>query len=146
MAINETRIKLLLEYLEGEIKTIEESKVTEKILKENENSMITDATKHRVQIAIEAVINISEHIVAGLKLGKPEYAKELFPVLVRENIIEKDLANNLSNAVGLRNVLVHLYTEVDLGILANSATTDLDDLRKFAKAIYSFLESLSKKP
>lgn len=81
-----------------------------------------------------------EHIVSGLNLGMPEYARELFPLLTKEGIIDEQLAERLGKAVGLRNVLVHLYLEVDLNILANSATVGLDDLRAFAQAINEFLE------
>jgi len=144
MAINKTTVKLLLDYLDGEIKVIEKSNINGELLRKNENSTITDATKHRVQIAIQAVVNIAEHIVAGLKLGKPEYAKELFSVLAKEGIISQELAAHLASAVGLRNVLVHLYREVDLEILAEAATTDLEDLRRFAKAINDFLEKNSE--
>lgn len=137
MAIDEKTIKHLLEYLEGEIKIIHESRVTKEVLDKEE--ILSDATKHRMQVAVEAVINIAEHIVAGLNLGKPEFAKELFPLLVKAEIMNEDLSQRLQNAVGLRNILVHMYREVNLGILAESATTGLDDLREFAKKVDEFL-------
>lgn len=144
MAIDIKTLNNLLAYLEGEIKDIKQSNVTLENLGEKDNSIFTDATKHRVQVAIEVVINIAEHIVASLNLGKPEFAKELFPLLAKENIINEELAKQLGNAVGLRNILVHLYMEVDLSILADAATKDLDDLRDFAKAINEFLEKQKK--
>ena len=104
------------------------------------NGIFTDATKYRIQTAIEAVINIAEHLVAGLNLGKPEFAKEPFPLLVKEGIIEEELSEKLQKAVGLRNILVHMYREIDLGILADSATVGLNNLRAFAKAVNEFLE------
>lgn len=140
MAIKKQTVEHILRYLEGEIKIIEDSNVTREVLDEKENLTFTDATKHRMQIAVEMVINIAEHIVSGLSLGMPEHAKDLFPLLAKENIISKDLSESLGDAVGLRNVLVHLYLEVDLNILANSATVGLNDLRDFAKAINDFLE------
>lgn len=140
MAIDIKTVKNLLDYLEGEIKEIQKSNVTKEMLDEKENSIFTDATKHRVQIAVEVTINITEHIVAGLNLGKPEFARELFPLLAKENIIDAELAEKLAKAVGLRNILVHLYREVDLNILAVAATKDLNDLRDFAKAVSEFLE------
>lgn len=140
MAIDKKTIENLLRYLEGEIKVIEESHVTRETLNEEENRIFTDATKYRMQIAVEIVINISEHVIAGLNLGKPEFAKQLFPFLVKKEIIKEDLSENLQKAVGLRNVLVHLYRKVDLRILAGSATIGLNDLRDFAKAINNFLE------
>lgn len=140
MAIDIKTVKNLLDYLEGEIKNIEKSNVTFERLDEKNNLIFTDATKHRIQVAVEVVINIAEHIVAGLNLGKPEFAKELFPLLAKEKVINEELAEKLGKAVGLRNVLVHLYREVDLTILADAATKDLKDLREFAKAINEFLE------
>lgn len=138
MAIDEKTINHLLEYLDGEIKVIEKSQVSLELF--NQDILLTDATKYRIQIAVEMVINITEHIVAGLKLGQPEHAKDLFPLLTREGIIKKELAELLGKAVGLRNILVHRYREVALPILANSATVGLNDLREFAKAINKFLE------
>lgn len=146
MAIDKKTIINLLEYLGSEIAILEKSKITKDILNEEGNELIADATKHRVQVAVEIVINISEHIVAGLNLGKPEFAKELFPLLVQEKIVDKELSVKLGKAVGLRNILVHMYREVDLGILADSATAGLDDLRQFAKAINEFLNKPSPNP
>lgn len=140
MAINIKTLQNLLDYLEGEIKDIEKSRVTLKSLDEKDNSLFTDAIKYRMQVAIEICINMAEHIVAGQNLGKPEFARELFPLLVKEDIIKKDLADKLGKAVGLRNVLVHMYMEVDLTILAYAATIGLNDLRDFAVAINKFVE------
>lgn len=144
MAIDKKTVENLLLYLDGEIKVIDKSRVTRDVLDEEKNRVFTDATKHRLQISVEIVINIAEHIVAGLNLGKPEFAKQLFPLLVKEGIIKEDLSEKLRDAVGLRNILVHLYREVDLGILADSATVGLSDLREFAKAIDEFLEKQQK--
>lgn len=138
MAIDEKTINHLLEYLDGEIKVIEKSQVSLELF--SQDLLLTDATKHRMQTAIEMVINIAEHIVAGLKLGQPEHAKDLFPLLAKETIISTELAEVLGKAVGLRNILVHRYQEVSLPILANSATAGLNDLRAFAKAVSKFLE------
>lgn len=145
MAIDTNTVRSLLEYLEAEIKVIEESGVTEAALSEGESNPFTDATKYRMQIAVEMVINLAEHIVAGLNLGKPEFAKELFPLLVKQEIIDDELSEKLQKSVGLRNVLVHMYREVDLGILADSATAGLDDIRAFAKAINEFLRKQGEK-
>lgn len=140
MAFKKQTVEHILRYLEGEIKIIEDSKVSREALDEESDLVFTDATKHRMQIAVEMVINIAEHIVSGLNLGMPEHARDLFPLLAEENIISKDLAKKLGKAVGLRNILVHLYLEVDLAILADSATVGLNDLREFVRNINEFLE------
>lgn len=140
MAIKKQTVEHILRYLEGEIKVIEDSNITREALDEKDNLTFTDATKHRMQIAVEMTINIAEHIVSGLNLGMPEHARDLFPLLAKENIISEDLVEKLGKAVGLRNVLVHLYLEVDLDILTDSATVGLNDLREFVSNINEFLE------
>ena len=140
MAIDIKTVKNLLEYLEGEIREIERSNITLEVLGDESNLILTDATKYRVQVAIEACINIAEHLVAGLSLGKPEFARELFPLLVKESTISEELAEKLGKAVGLRNVLVHMYIEVDLAILSYAVTAGLKDLREFARSVNIFLE------
>ncbi|MBI2017543.1 DUF86 domain-containing protein [Candidatus Daviesbacteria bacterium] len=140
MAINKKTIDHILRYLEGEIKIIEDSHVTREALDEEENLIFTDATKHRMQVAVEMVINVAEHIVSSLNLGMPEYARDLFPLLVKEGIITKGLSEKLGKAVGLRNILVHMYLDVDLNILAESASIGLNDLREFVRNINEFLE------
>lgn len=139
MAISIKTIEHILEYLDAEIKIIKSRHVSLEAISD-ERSDFSAATKHRVQIAVEMVINIAEHIVAGLNLGHPETAKELFPLLAKEKIIDEELSKTLQDAVGLRNILVHQYLDVDLGILTDSATTGLKDLREFAKEISEFLE------
>lgn len=45
--------------------------------------------EHRLHTAIEAVINISEHLVAGLNLGHVDYAKDAIELLSKEGSFQK---------------------------------------------------------
>ena len=74
MAINRKTVDHILRYLEGEIKIIENSHVTREALGEKGNLMFTDATKHRMQIAIEMTINIAEHIACFPRSPIPSQA------------------------------------------------------------------------
>lgn len=138
MAIDQSKVMALLNYLEGTIEETDQMHVTRNKLEED--IRFAASVKYFVQTAVECCANIAEHIVFGLNLGHPETTKELFPILYKENIIEEVLSEKLKDAVGLRNILIHQYLDVDLGILAESATVDLSDLRDFAKAINEFLE------
>lgn len=138
MAIDYSKINALLQYLEGTINEIDQMHVTREQL-ENDVKFAA-SVKYFIQTAVECCSNIAEHIIFGYNLDHPETNKELFPILYKENIIDKGLSDKLKDAVGLRNILVHQYLDVDLGTLAESATVDLNDLREFAKAINEFLE------
>lgn len=138
MAIDYLTLKSLVDYLEGTIQELGEMDVTRD--KIEQDTKFAAAVKYFIQTAVETCSNIAEHIIFGLNLGHPETTKELFPILFKEKLIVEDLAGKLSNAAGLRNILVHQYRDVDCGILSDSATIGLNDLREFAKAINNFLE------
>lgn len=138
MAIDYSTLDELFGYLRNTLSDIESFEITENILEENKER--SAAVKYMMQTAVECCANIAEHIIFGLDLGNPTNTKELFPVLGQHKIIDESLSQKLQKAIGLRNVLVHLYTQVDLGILADSATVGLNDLREFAKKVNKFLE------
>lgn len=138
MAIVYSTVESLLDYLNGTISEIEGFHVSKEELEQDVKT--SAAVKYLIQTAVEACANIAEHIIFGLNLDNPETTKELFPILAKSSIIDRALSEKLKDAVGLRNILVHMYREVDLDILADSATVGLNDLRAFAKAINEFLE------
>jgi len=53
-------------------------------------------------------------------------------VLAEEGVIDKDLAERLKEWMGFRNVLVHLYLEIDHGRSYRAIQEDLGDLERFA--------------
>lgn len=142
MAIKFSVIEELISYLLDTVADIAQFEIDQEMLETNKER--SAAVKYMVQTAVEACANIAEHIIFGLHLGNPVTSKEVFPILAEHNIISHDLSNKLKDAVGLRNILVHLYRQVDLAILTNSATVGLNDLRDFAKAINEFLEKQPK--
>ncbi len=138
MAIVYSTVESLLDYLNGTISDVESFHVNKEELETDIKTAA--AVKYFIQTAVESCANIAEHIIFGLNLDNPETTKELFPVLTKYKILDEALSKKLKDAVGLRNILVHMYREVDLSILADSATVGLNDLRAFAKAINEFLE------
>ena len=53
---------------------------------------------------------------------------------------ERGLADRLVRAVGLRNVLIHEYTEVDWKIVMRVMRTDVRDLTAFGRALVALLD------
>ena len=68
--------------------------------------------EHTLQVAIQAALDVASHIVSDRRLGEPRTNRELFDLLQRDGWLEDPLASTLRNMAGLRNVLVHGYTEV----------------------------------
>lgn len=61
--------------------------------------------------------------------------RELFDLLARAGRIPEPLAGTLRDMAGFRNVLVHGYQDVDLGVLEDVLRNHLDDLLAFAASI-----------
>jgi uncharacterized protein YutE (UPF0331/DUF86 family) len=92
-------------------------------------------TLHTLQLAAQAALDVASHIVSDDHLGEPETSRDLFGLLARHGWIDNDLAAKLEDMAGFRNVLVHGYADVDLGVVEDVVRHRLDDLLAFAQAI-----------
>lgn len=110
----------------------------------SDDSINAEAERH-LQIAIQACIDISNHIVASLGLNRKfETTGEVFYELSKENIITGDFADMMNSITGYRNVLVHGYLDVQRKITYDNIQNRLSDLAKFAQYIEKFLEKYQK--
>jgi uncharacterized protein YutE (UPF0331/DUF86 family) len=91
--------------------------------------------EHTLQIAIQAALDVASHIVSDEHMGEPRTSRELFDLLERNGWIPPALASTLRNMVGFRNVLVHGYDDVDLGIVRDVLEHRLDDLIQFVAIV-----------
>jgi uncharacterized protein YutE (UPF0331/DUF86 family) len=92
------------------------------------------AARHAIQLAIQICVDIGAHLIAELGLRMPDDYKGVFVALREPLDLNEDLVVGLSAAAGMRNVLVHVYLEVDDDKVWDSLA-HLDDLREFAAAV-----------
>lgn len=137
MVLNST-IEKMLTYLEDSIAKIEKMDLTIDMIIGDED--IQDLVDRRMQKATETCIDIATHLTAVLKLPRQETAGSIFELLGREKIISPKLAKKMIGAVGLRNIIVHVYKEMDYRLAYINLNDKLTDLRQFAKEIYEFLQ------
>lgn len=91
--------------------------------------------EHTLQLAIQAALDVASHVVSEDRLGEPRTNRELFDLLARHQALEVGLSKRLSAMAGFRNVLVHGYTDVDLGIVRDVVLNRLVDLEDFISAV-----------
>ncbi|MBD7986351.1 DUF86 domain-containing protein [Sporosarcina sp. Sa2YVA2] len=101
---------------------------------------LTDFTKQdsiilNIQRACEASIDLAMHVVSERKLGVPKTSREAFKLLQEADMIGADLAKTLMNMVGFRNIAVHDYQALDLGILESILNKYIDDFKQFTKVL-----------
>jgi uncharacterized protein YutE (UPF0331/DUF86 family) len=95
------------------------------------------AERH-LQIAIQGAIDIAVHILAEDFPQTPEDYAGAFRMLGRVGVVDGALADRLAAAAGLRNVIVHLYLDVDPEQVWRSLE-GLDDLLAFTGSIRDYL-------
>ena len=91
--------------------------------------------EHTLQIAIQAAIDAAAHVVADERLGEARTQRELFDLLQRAGWLPGELLGKMRSMCGFRNILVHGYDEVDLGIVREVLAHGLDDLGSFVQAL-----------
>jgi uncharacterized protein YutE (UPF0331/DUF86 family) len=91
--------------------------------------------EHTLQVAIQAALDVASHIVSDDRLGEPETNRELFDLLARAGRIPPALAATLRDMAGFRNVIVHGYQDVDLGVVEDVLRNHLGDLLAFVAAV-----------
>lgn len=96
--------------------------------------------EHTIQIAVQAALDVASHIVSDDRLGEPTSNGALFDLLARAGWIALELAPALRRMVGMPDILVHGYAEVDPAIVKDVVEHHLGDLDAFVAAIRARLQ------
>ncbi len=92
-----------------------------------------------LHLACESVLDIGQHLISDQGYRQPGSNKDVIEVLLQEGVLDADLAARLKRWMGLRNLLVHLYLEIDHGRTYDAIAEDLGDLDAFAARMGRFL-------
>ncbi|MDQ1275339.1 MAG: hypothetical protein QG610_912, partial [Euryarchaeota archaeon] len=105
------------------------------------NRTLRGAVERYMEISLACMIDICEMVISSEKLRRPDTYREVILVLGERDILPMEFAKKLAPAAGFRNVLVHMYTDIDLGKLYLHLQNDIDDLEFFAEYIAKYLVS-----
>jgi uncharacterized protein YutE (UPF0331/DUF86 family) len=87
-----------------------------------------------LQMAIEACVDVANHVIADRGLRIPATYAEVFEVLGEAGLLPPDQRAAMVRMAKFRNVVVHDYTRVDADIVVGILRGHLDDLRRFGEA------------
>ena len=93
---------------------------------------------HAMLVSIQSSIDIATEIIAMKGLRRPVSYRDTFGILAEEGILSLDIARPLSDLAGFRNVLVHIYWDLDLVQVYGILIRDLPLLRKFLSDMKTF--------
>ena len=121
------------------LKTIEQ--VTKLDPQNLDDIFIQDVFVLNIQRAVQACIDASNSIIAEKGLKLPITYKESFQLLQKNRIIEKDLAEKMSSMVGLRNIAVNDYQQINVEILKSIITRHLTVFKDYISKIYKYVKA-----
>ena len=100
-----------------------------------EDYLRQDAIAVNLQRATELAIDMANHVIKERKLGLPKESRQSFEILGKSGIIPHELALMLQGMVGFRNILVHEYQKLDIGIMIDIIENHLQDLVDFSNLL-----------
>lgn len=93
------------------------------------------AATHLLQVAVEAMIDIANHVSARLRLGVPKTYRDAVDQLVEAGILPRAHQETFRRMVRFRNRAVHLYDRIDPEEVYEILENRLADFDRFAAAI-----------
>jgi uncharacterized protein YutE (UPF0331/DUF86 family) len=97
------------------------------------------AVERGLQLCSQNALDVATHLVAAAGLDAPDYATAI-DRLVELGVLPGEFAARFRGIAGFRNVLVHGYLEVDLGLLQRILSERLRDFREFSDHVERYLE------
>jgi uncharacterized protein YutE (UPF0331/DUF86 family) len=88
-------------------------------------------------LTIQECIDLAAHWIVDARWGSPEDAASTFVVLANNQAIDRDLAERLRGAVGLRNRIAHGYSTVDHAQMQREFRQGAETLRRFLARVAS---------
>ena len=113
--VDEDRVLRLLRSVTDDIAVLEREATADEA--RQEDPIWLRGVKYTFITAIEACMDVAQHICAAEGWGPPADNGDAARLLGKQNVIGVELAGSIRKAVGFRNVLVHEYVEVDDSIV-----------------------------
>jgi uncharacterized protein YutE (UPF0331/DUF86 family) len=92
-----------------------------------------------LQMAIEACLDVANHVVADRQLRVASTYAEIFDVLGDAGLLETGLREAMIHIARFRNILVHDYTRIDPAVIVRILRENLDDFLRFREAVLGWV-------
>ncbi len=94
-----------------------------------------DLVSFNLMLAVQICSDIASHLIADERWPVADTLGRAFERLTEYGVIESPVADALKKAVGLRNVVAHGYTGIDVELCHRAATSGLSDWERFVQQV-----------
>ena len=92
-----------------------------------------------LHLAIEATLDMGNHIIADLGLGIVNSYGDIPSILSKKGYLSPELEEKWISMIGFRNTLVHEYIDIDRKIVYDVLQNNIDDFEELKKIFAQFL-------
>lgn len=104
-----------------------------------------DLAQHHLRLALEGIFNIASHVLSRLPGERAVEYKGLARNMGKQGIVPVDFSEKtLVPMAGMRNMLVHTYSDLDPKRLYQVISEHRKDIDLFLKHMKGFLKNLEK--
>ncbi len=103
-----------------------------------ENYDYQDIVILNIQRACQQAIDLAMYITSIKSLGLPKSSRESFSLLAKESILSSDVEKKMLKMVGFRNIIIHEYQKVELGVVDYILENGLADFTLFTREILKY--------
>ena len=109
------------------------------------NKYITDfktkaACERYFERITESLSDITVLLIKEMKLSFPDEGNDCFEILIKEKIVDFDLAKKLKEMRGMRNIIAHQYGSIDDELVYSAINKELyRDVNTFIKLVEKLL-------
>ncbi|RDD53660.1 MAG: DUF86 domain-containing protein [Candidatus Korarchaeota archaeon NZ13-K] len=126
--------------------TLQLSKVKEMSKEEFlSNPLVIDATERNFHVAIEALLDTGSFIISKKGWLTPSRYQEVSKELANHGVLTAEEGNRLSSMAGLRDILVHIYAEVDHEMLY-SLLQRVEEMDEIMRKLLKYIEQEGMDP
>jgi uncharacterized protein YutE (UPF0331/DUF86 family) len=135
MTIDREKVRSKLQFLRDALRKLNQirDRGREEFLSDE---ILQAAAIRNLQVGIEAVLDIANHIIAREGIAVPGTYRQAIEVLLRQGILPSSHGESFLRMVSFRNRIVHLYDSVDPEEVAGVLEQHLEDFDVFVSAIH----------
>ncbi|NOY52619.1 MAG: DUF86 domain-containing protein [Deltaproteobacteria bacterium] len=103
------------------------------------------AAERYLERVIGRMIDINYHLITSEGEPPPkDYYLSFVQLSIKPAILDKQFAEEIANAAGLRNRIVHEYDDIDPGLTIEGMRAAVRDIPLYAGAVLKYLEKRRK--
>lgn len=104
------------------------------------DALLRAGVERLLQVTVDLAVDVNAHVAAAVLGRAPTTGRDSFLAAADAGAIERALADRLAPSAGLRNVLVHRYTEIRTDLVAAAVSEVLDAYPRYVQQMASFVK------